>query len=101
MFIANAEDYLPRSVTDSLRQGINDFDSWMNGFYYPGAVLTGPETRTTSPIRIERNERFESVAIEGLYPIGEGAGYAGGIVSAGVDGVRVAESILLEAKFNY
>ncbi|MBQ9914701.1 MAG: hypothetical protein IJO50_01020, partial [Clostridia bacterium] len=58
------------------------------------ALLTGPETRTSAPVRMLRNEDFESVSVAGLYPAGEGAGYAGGIMSAAVDGIRVAERIL-------
>ncbi len=94
---AATEDYLPDFVTDSLRLGISDFDKWMPGFYYPDALLTGAETRSTSPVRIHRNASFMSDAVKGLYPIGEGAGYAGGIVSSAVDGVRAAESILKES----
>jgi uncharacterized FAD-dependent dehydrogenase len=59
------------------------------------ALLTGVETRTSSPIRIPRNEDFQSLNTEGLYPAGEGAGYAGGILSAAVDGIRVAEAVAL------
>ena len=88
------EDYMPKAVTESLRAGIADFDDWMRGFYYPEAVLTGPETRSTSPVRILRDEKYMTPGILGLYPIGEGAGYAGGIVSSATDGVRCAESII-------
>ena len=89
------EDYMPEIVSESLREGIVAFDDWMHGFYYPEAILTGPETRSTSPVRILRDENYMTPGIYGLYPIGEGAGYAGGIVSSAVDGVRVAESIIL------
>ena len=58
------------------------------------AVLTGVETRTSAPIRMLRNENFESTSIEGIYPCGEGAGFAGGIISAAVDGIKVAENII-------
>jgi uncharacterized FAD-dependent dehydrogenase len=88
------EDYLPECITDSLRAAISDFESWMPGFYCPDSPLTGPETRSTSPVRIERDENFMAVGIEGLYPIGEGAGYSGGIISSARDGVTVAMSIL-------
>lgn len=88
------EEYLPEFITESIRAAIPDFDDWMQGFYYPDAAMTGPETRTTSPIKVVRNEHFESSAIQGLYPIGEGAGYAGGIVSSARDGLIVAEKIL-------
>ena len=60
------------------------------------AVLTGVETRTSSPLRITRGKEFQSVNIKGLYPAGEGAGYAGGILSAGVDGIRVAQALALD-----
>ncbi len=87
-------EYLPGFITDSLREGIADFDKWLPGFNYSGALLTGPETRSTSPVKIFRNEDFMSPAVIGLYPIGEGAGYAGGIVSSAVDGVKAAEKII-------
>jgi len=66
----------------------------MPGFKFGDAVLTGPETRTTSPVRILRNEKCESLTLEGLYPAGEGAGYAGGIISSAVDGIKCAEAML-------
>ena len=84
------ESYLPSYITDSLRLAIKDFDAWMPGFYMPDAILTGVETRSTSPVRVLRTEGGEAAAIRGLYPCGEGAGYAGGIVSSAVDGVRAA-----------
>lgn len=90
-----AEDYLPEYITNSLRAAMPEFDAWMPGYDYPDAVLTGPETRTTSPVRVLRAENtYEAVGIRGLYPIGEGAGYAGGIISSARDGVMVAEAIL-------
>ncbi len=60
------------------------------------AVLTGVETRTSSPIRIKRNEHYQSLNTKGLYPAGEGAGYAGGILSAAVDGIKIAEALALD-----
>jgi uncharacterized FAD-dependent dehydrogenase len=89
------EEYLPSFVTDSLRASIADFDAWMDGFYLHDAVMTGPETRTTSPIRILRNGLYESPTVKGLYPSGEGAGYSGGIVSSAIDGIKCAEAMLL------
>lgn len=83
----------PRFITDSMREGIKIFDKKLSGFGYSGALLTAPETRSSSPIRIVRNENFES-SLSGLIPCGEGAGYAGGIVSAAVDGIRCAESVI-------
>ena len=68
------------------------FDRKLHGFAAPDAVLTGVETRSSSPVRILRDARLQS-ALSGLYPCGEGAGYAGGIVSAAVDGIRVAEAV--------
>lgn len=90
------EDYLPDFITDSLRAAMVDYDEYLRGFYYPEALITGAETRSTSPIRVLRDGKFNSLAIKGLYPVGEGAGYAGGIVSSGVDGIRCAESIIFE-----
>ena len=90
--IAAPESYLPSFVTDSLREAMFDFDAWIPGMLYADSLMTGPETRTTSPVRIERDENFES-SIPGLYPVGEGAGYAGGIISSARDGLVVAVSI--------
>ena len=87
--------YMPSYVEDSLRAAIGDFDKWMPGFYYSDAVITGAETRTTSPIRMMRNGSYEAEGFSGLYPAGEGAGYSGGIVSSAQDGLRCAESIIL------
>lgn len=90
----SADEYLPEYICSSLRRAIEDFDSWMPGFYYPEAAVTGPETRTTSPIRVLRDESGESVTLRGLYPTGEGAGYSGGIISSARDGIMIAEKIL-------
>ncbi len=84
----------PRPVSEFLKTGIRVFDTKIKGFGASDAVLTGPETRTSAPVRILRNENFESLSVSGLYPAGEGAGYAGGIMSAAVDGIRVAQGIL-------
>jgi uncharacterized FAD-dependent dehydrogenase len=86
-------DCLPDYVADTLRQALPLFDRKLRGFAHPDGVLTGVETRSSSPVRILRDENLRS-PLEGLYPCGEGAGYAGGIVSAAVDGLRVAEQIL-------
>ena len=83
---------LPGYVTDTLRQALPLMDRKLHGFAAPDAVLTGVETRSSSPVRILRDARLQS-ALSGLYPCGEGAGYAGGIVSAAVDGIRVAEAV--------
>ena len=89
---------LPDFVTDSLALGICEFGDWLDGYALDGAVLTAPETRTTSPVRIERDETGSATGFVGIYPAGEGAGYAGGIVSSAVDGMHEAEKLLL--KFN-
>ena len=85
---------LPDELSAALRQGLGDFGRKMAAYRAPDAVLTGLETRTSSPVRIPRQQNCEAEALAGLYPCGEGAGYAGGIVSAAVDGLRVAASIL-------
>ena len=85
---------LPDYVLDTLREALPVFDRKLRGFNDPDAVLTGVETRSSSPVRILRDEAYQSPALRGLYPCGEGAGYAGGITSAAVDGIRVAEQIL-------
>ncbi|MEG1930520.1 MAG: NAD(FAD)-utilizing dehydrogenase [Anaerovorax sp.] len=83
---------LPDFVVESLREAIPNLGRKLKGFDHPGAVLTGVETRSSSPVRILRDENLES-NIKGIYPAGEGAGYAGGIVSAAVDGLKIAEII--------
>ena len=85
---------LPKKVTDTIAGAIYDFDRKLNGFNLYDAVLTAPESRSSSPIRICRDEFFQATRLRGLYPSGEGAGYAGGIVSAAVDGIRCAEAVL-------
>jgi uncharacterized protein len=86
---------LPGYAIEAIREALPAFDRKIRGFAMTDAVLTGVETRTSSPVRIERNESFQSLNTEGLYPAGEGAGYAGGILSAAVDGIRVAEAVAL------
>jgi len=85
---------LPAFAVKAMRQALPALDKKIRGFAMADAMLTAPETRSSSPVRITRNEMFESVNTAGLYPAGEGAGYAGGIMSAAVDGIKVAESIL-------
>src|SRR3954454_22663268 len=84
---------LPGFAVDAMREALTAFARDIPGFAMPDAVLTGVETRTSSPVRIPRNEAGQSVNTPGLFPAGEGAGYAGGIMSAGVDGIRVAEAV--------
>ena len=91
------EGTLPGYVLDTLRQALPLFDRKLHGFAHPDAVLTGVETRSSSPVRILRDETFQSPGLRGLFPCGEGAGYAGGITSAAVDGIRVAEAVLVAA----
>ncbi len=91
---SQVDSYLPDYITDSLREAIKEMGEWMPGFSYPDALLTGAETRSASPVRITRGDSLEAIGIKGLYPCGEGAGYAGGIISAAVDGVLCAERIL-------
>lgn len=86
---------VPSYVTEALREAIPAFDRQIKGFAMADAVLTGVETRTSSPIRIKRGPDYQSINTRGLYPAGEGAGYAGGILSAGVDGIKVAEAVAL------
>ena len=83
---------LPDYVTDTMKLAIVEFDKKLKGFARPDAVMTGVETRSSSPVRITRGEDLQT-NIQGIYPAGEGAGYAGGIISAAVDGIRIAEKI--------
>ena len=84
---------LPDYAIAAVREALPAFERQIKGFSMPDAVLTGVETRTSSPLRITRGKDFQSLNIKGLYPAGEGAGYAGGIMSAGVDGIEVAEAL--------
>ena len=86
---------IPAYAADAIREALPAFEKQIKGFTMHDAVLTGVETRTSSPIRISRNARYESVNTRGLYPAGEGAGYAGGILSAAVDGIEAAEAVAL------
>ncbi len=88
------KECLPYYVVEALKEGIEDFDKKIKGYGRPDAVLTGIETRTSAPVRIHRNELLESVNVEGVYPCGEGAGFAGGIISAAVDGIKCAEHVV-------
>ena len=90
---APTESYLPDFVTDSLKEAIPLLSGRLRGFSDPDAVVSGAETRSSSPVRILRGETLESVSVKGVYPCGEGAGYAGGIISAAVDGIKCAEKV--------
>jgi hypothetical protein len=84
---------LPDYAVTAIREALTAFGRQIKGFDMEDAVLTGVETRTSSPVRIRRGEDFQSINLHGLYPAGEGAGYAGGILSAAVDGIKVAEAV--------
>ena len=86
---------LPAYAIEAMQEAIPVFDRQIKGYAMHDAVLTGVETRTSSPIRIKRLDNFQSLNVKGLFPAGEGAGYAGGILSAGVDGIKVAEAVAL------
>lgn len=89
---------LPDFVVDTLAQALPDFDRKIKGFAHPQAIMTGVETRTSAPVRIVRNDHYMSVNTQGFYPIGEGAGYAGGIMSAALDGLNCAIGIIKQYK---
>jgi uncharacterized protein len=92
------DDLFPAFVVESLREGLADITRRVHGFLHPDALLVAAETRTSAPVRILRNPTtLESLSLPGLYPVGEGAGYAGGIVSAAIDGTRAAAAILSRA----
>ena len=91
---------LPPPMIAALREALPAFARRVRGYDHPDAVLTGVETRTSSPVRIPRDAALESVNVRGLFPAGEGAGYAGGILSAGIDGIRAAEAVALQMVAN-
>jgi uncharacterized FAD-dependent dehydrogenase len=86
---------LPSYAIEAIREALPAFDRQIRGFAMNDAVLTGVETRTSSPVRVRRGADFQSINTRGLYPAGEGAGYAGGIMSAAIDGIRIAEAVSL------
>jgi len=91
--LGDLSEALPKFAIDAIREAILVFDRKIKGFAMPEALLTGVETRTSSPICIKRGSDFQNLCMKGLYPAGEGAGYAGGILSAGIDGIKVAEAL--------
>lgn len=95
---AHPAEYLPDFVCAALKSGIPEMGRKIKGFDDPGAVLTGVESRSSSPVRIDRGADFQSVSLKGLFPCGEGAGYAGGIVSAAADGMKCAEAVISRMK---
>ena len=86
-------DVLPDYAVTAMREALPVFGRKIKGYDMPDAVMTGVETRTSSPLKIPRGDDFQSINTLGLYPAGEGASYAGGILSAGVDGIKVAEAL--------
>ena len=92
--VCDLNKIFPSYITESLKAGIKEFGKKIKGFDDPYAVLTAPETRSSSPVRVLRGDDMQSVSFAGVYPAGEGAGYAGGIVSAAVDGMRAAEAVI-------
>ena len=95
---ADFSEIFPDFIIESLKAGLPELDKKLPGFANAGAVLTAPETRSSSPVRITRNGDGQSVSAGGLFPCGEGAGYAGGITSAAVDGIRAAEAVICSFK---
>ena len=93
---SDLRSFLPDFICNNLKTGIRAMDAQLHGFAFPDAVLTGPETRSSSPVRICRLRSGESESVSGLFPVGEGAGYAGGIVSSAVDGIVAARSIIFQ-----
>jgi hypothetical protein len=91
---ADLRDLLPPFVVEALKRGFGEFERKMPGFVTEEATLIGVETRTSSPVRIIRGDDGQSVTVAGLFPCGEGAGYAGGIISSALDGIRAAERLV-------
>lgn len=97
---ADLNGVLPCFITEALKEAVPEMGKKLKGFDSPDALMTGVETRSSSPVRIVRDKEGNSLSLKGLYPAGEGAGYAGGIVSAAVDGVRQAENIMINSLNN-
>lgn len=95
---ADLRQCLPDFVVDTLARALPDFNRKINGFAHPDTVMTGVETRTSAPVRIVRNKDYNSINTQGFYPIGEGAGYAGGIMSAALDGLNCATTVIRQYK---
>ena len=94
--LTDLAESLPKYAIDAIREAIPAFEKQIAGFSMHDAILTGVETRTSAPVRMTRGNNYQSLNTKGLYPAGEGAGYAGGILSAGVDGIKVAEAVALD-----
>ena len=91
--LSNLNDILPTYISESIKEALPNFAKKIKAFANKDAILAGIESRTSSPIRIPRNENYESI-IKGIYPCGEGAGYSGGITTSAIDGIKVAEEII-------
>ncbi len=99
IYPARVDKLLPQEISERLRKGFEEFNHKQHGFATPEATVIGCETRTSAPVRIPRDkETLQHISVEGLYPAGEGAGYAGGIVSAAIDGDRAAEAVTLSIR---
>jgi len=96
-YLAELKNFYPSFIYESIKEGLKDFDKKLPGFLNDNAVLSGVETRSSSPVRLTRNESFQS-SIAGIYPCGEGSGYAGGIMSSAIDGINTALKIIDEFK---
>ena len=94
---ANINEILPQNICEALKEAIKNFDTKIKNYNKKDAIIAGVETRTSSPVQITRDENFEA-SIKGIYPCGEGAGYAGGITSAAIDGLKVSEKIAQKYK---
>ena len=92
--MADLRESLPAFVVSAIQEALPEFEKRIRGFAQVDAVLTGIETRTSSPVRIMRGKDYQSISIQGLYPAGEGSGYAGGILSSAMDGIKAAEAII-------
>lgn len=99
--LGDIRQVLPKKVTDIMADALVKMGTQLKGFDRKDAVLTAPETRSSSPVRISRDEFYQSISLRGLYPCGEGAGYAGGIVSSAVDGIRCANAVLSGEYLNW
>ena len=97
---APIQEALPPFITHCLQHGFRDFDRKMRGFYTREASVLAVESRTSSPVRIPRNVDYQHLQIKGLYPCGEGAGYAGGIVSSALDGINCIDALAREVMKN-
>ena len=97
--LSNIRNVLPEYISEALCEGVTGCSRYIKGFDMDDAVFAGVESRTSSPVRITRNDELMSVGCAGLYPCGEGAGYAGGITSAAVDGIKIAEKIAANIDF--